>query len=173
MKDLFARYRVPLLACGLALGIQLYAMFSLKWMLMPLAFLVSGMQGTALHDAGQAGYSDATGHLFISSDCAGINYLLLLFLLPVFYFLPGMTLRKQFRYMFLFLALSWIGTLGVNAARISVSISLLNYTRTWSGLMGSWAHEATGIVYFLLFLLLYFRFLRFYFTSTPTHENIQ
>ena len=166
IKAQIIKYAVPLLAAALMLSLKLYCDYApasaLKWILGPIASLVEVINGMNFSFR-EDGYLDTTGTILLGNTCTGINFMTITLLMSVFSFLPGMPYRKQAILAVVLAAAAFLLTVFVNAFRISISIKLVKHDPSLgTGIV----HEAQGVLYYLLFLLIYYFTLRYLFTKS-------
>ena len=149
------------MALGLAFGAKaFYASASpeaLRWLLGPTTALVSALSGLRFEAEPGVGYLSRDLALVIAPACAGVNYLVIAFCALVFGFAPRIERRaRRWSWLLAAAVLAYGATLGVNGARIALSIALREAPLPL-GLDGAAAHRLVGIAVYLgsLWLLVF------------------
>jgi len=135
-------------AYGLKLGYSRAGVPDLGWILAPTAKLVGALRGERLA-AGAAGWAPPDGSYVIAPACAGVNFLILAFVVSVLGFSHRFrTSRGRFLFWLGALGGAWTMTLGVNTVRILAAIEL--YRRgSILGLDPEQLHRLLGVVVYL------------------------
>jgi exosortase K len=163
-----AKYAAPFTASVVMVAFKLYCedvpASSLKWILGPISSvveIVNGMQFTFRED----GYIDETGRILLGTTCTGLSFMTITMLMSMFSFLPGIPFRRQMLLIPVLAAGAYILTVLANSSRIAISAKLVERSDTFPALTTGAAHEAQGVLYYLLFLLIYYFTLRYLFTK--------
>jgi len=147
------------LGCALALKLH-YATASpdqLRWILTPTTFLVELLTGTSFKFESYAGYMSSDHTFLIAASCAGVNFLITVFLM--------LTLRRLWTargqsigwgFIPLIALLAYLFTLVANAARICVALSLRGLPHHDGWFDPNQLHRSEGIFIYFGFLLLLF-----------------
>lgn len=130
---------------------------ALGWILKPIAGLVAYITGDEFIFKAGTGYICATQRVIIAPACAGVNFLLMAFGMPVF---TGMHHMRKHRHRFLWLMCSLVASYGltvfVNTLRIMVSIHTFHADIYDGGLTREWVHRMEGVVIYFFFLHLFY-----------------
>ena len=150
---------VVVLLCALTLKLC-YSTASpnqLRWILAPTTTLVELVSRTEFEFESHAGYISSDRSFIIGGSCAGVNFLLISFLLLS---LPTVWRNRSRNLSWRFLprlALSaYLSTLVANTVRIAIALQLQRYPRDVSCLSPNQLHRLEGIFVYFGFLLLLF-----------------
>ncbi|HEV7670451.1 MAG TPA: exosortase K [Thermoanaerobaculia bacterium] len=111
-------------AYGLKLGYSRASVEDLGWILAPTAKLVGALRGEVL-GVTAAGWAPPDGSYVIAPACAGVNFLILAFVVSVLGFSHRFrTSRGRFLFWLGALGGAWTITLGVNTVRILAAVEL-------------------------------------------------
>lgn len=163
----------PVYLSALGIAVALGAVYGgadserLNWLLAPIAWWVEMLSGIAFEEAKGAGYVSHAYRFLIAPSCAGLRFLILVFLMLVFSFchkaasLPFPKSRKGgFLWLLLSLAFSYVFTVFINGIRIVLAVYLpllLEAVLREEGfLTPGRLHTMIGVlVYFTSLLILY------------------
>lgn len=111
-------------AYGLKLGYSRAGVPDLGWILAPTAKLVGALRGERLAPCA-AGWAPPDGSYVIAPACAGVNFLILAFVVSVLGFSYRFrSSRGRFLFWLVVLGGAWMLTLGVNTVRILAAVEL-------------------------------------------------
>lgn len=148
---------VVIVLCALALKLH-YSIASpdqLRWILGPTTALVELLSGSSFEFESYAGYMSSNHKFLIAASCAGVNFLITLFLM--------LTLRRMWpirsrdlswAFIARCAAYAYVLTIIANAVRIDIALRWRNLFPDW--LDGAQLHRAEGIFVYFGFLLLVF-----------------
>lgn len=135
-------------AYALKAGYSRASVEDLGWILAPTAKLVGALRGERLA-AGAAGWAPSDGSYVIAPACAGVNFLILAFVVSVLGFSHGFrTSRGRFLFGLGALGGAWILTLAVNTVRILAAIELYRREPP-AGWTPEQLHRLLGVVLYL------------------------
>jgi exosortase K len=116
----------------------------LRWILSPTRFVVAAVCGTGFHWESGEGYVSANRMTVIAKGCAGVNFMILAFVLLAL--CPG----RSSGWTVLALPGAYLATVGVNAVRIVAAIDLYSLDIYGAWLTPDRMHRLLGIaVYYL------------------------
>ena len=120
----------------------------LRWILAPTAFLVEMATGTGFRFEPYFGYLSDDRSFLIAAPCAGVNFLIVCFLmLAVRKVREGLLRRLP-----LYLLVAYIWTIAANAARIVIALNMqTEELHAWSD--PATAHRFEGILVYFIFLV--------------------
>jgi len=145
--------------CALALK-QYYSTATaneLRWILAPTTALVELLSGRSFEFESYTGYMSSDHTFVIAVPCAGVNFLIMAFVM--------LALRRLWRERFesvswrffpLSLAMAYVATVIANAVRICVALEIQRRSVEVSWLTGNQLHRLEGIVVYFGFLMLLF-----------------
>ncbi len=132
----------------LKLGYSRGSVEDLSWILAPTAKLVGAFRGESLV-AGAAGWAPPDGLYVIAPACAGVNFLILAFVVSVLGFAGRFrSTRGRLAFWLGALGSAWALTLGVNTVRILAAVELYRHG-SLLGLSPQSLHRLLGIVLYL------------------------
>ncbi len=135
-------------AYALKAGYSRASVEDLGWILAPTAKLVGALRGERLL-AGAAGWAPPDGSYVIAPACAGVNFLILAFVVSVLGFSHSFrTPRGRFLFGLCALGGAWAITLGVNTVRILAAIELYRREPP-AGWTPEQLHRLLGVVVYL------------------------
>ncbi|HXU32391.1 MAG TPA: exosortase K [Thermoanaerobaculia bacterium] len=135
-------------AYGLKAGYSRAAVEDLGWILAPTAKLVGALRGERLV-VGAAGWAPTDGSYVIAPACAGVNFLILAFVVSVLGFSHRFrTSRGRFFFWLGALGGAWLLTLAVNTVRILAAIELYRREPPF-GWTPEQLHRLLGVVVYL------------------------
>src|SRR5688500_11415705 len=146
---------ILLIALGLKYHYSTASVNELRWVLAPTTFLVEWVTGDYFVFESQAGYMSDDRTFLIAASCAGINFLIIAFLLLAF----GRTWRDralstEWLSVPVLFGVAYFTTLIANTTRIVVALWLRELDLGSEWLDGEGLHRAEGIVIYFGFLLL-------------------
>lgn len=130
----------------------------LLFILKPVTAVVSFALNQPFEFVGAPGYSNLDGSVLIGPSCAGINFMIILFAMLTFTFIPVFNNfnRKLLTYLLILIS-SYLIAILVNASRIITSITILKYNLLEFFHDGRLVHKGVGIlIYFFYLVLCYF-----------------
>jgi exosortase K len=128
----------------------------LRWILAPTTALVELVSGTAFEYEARAGYLSREHSFLIAPSCAGVNFLLMAFLmLTARRFLRNRPQDCRWSFIPLAAVIAYLVTLVANTARIAIALQLRQLPDN-AYLDDSQLHRIEGIVVYCGFLLLLF-----------------
>jgi exosortase K len=120
---------------------------ALQWILAPTAWLVEAVFRAPFVFEQRVGYVNTELRFAIAPSCAGVNFMIIAICTAAVGFVSYMrTLRAKLALLFASVALAYVATLGVNAARIVVALLLQAHPVSVAGLSSGQLHHAEGIV---------------------------
>ncbi|PWT92217.1 MAG: exosortase K [Blastocatellia bacterium] len=147
---------VLLVVVGLKQFYSTASVNELRWILAPTTFLVEFISGKMFAFESHAGYMSSDHKFVIAASCAGLNFLLTLFLLLT---VRRLWIRGSRNWAFIpgALAVAYVATLITNTIRIVIALWLHDSAFTLAGMNANAIHRVEGIVvYFTSLVLLYF-----------------
>jgi exosortase K len=127
--------------------------FQLQWILQPLAWLTQLVSGLPfiMNDTGE--WLNAQNNIAIVKSCAGVNFMLLSFLVSTWRLRPindqGNLLASCLYFILLSLIIAWGMTLLINTLRIFITIQLYLHEIGFPGLTSGQIHRLAGVFIFL------------------------
>ncbi|TND04831.1 MAG: sugar transferase [Bacteroidetes bacterium] len=145
----------------------------LKWLLAPVTFIVEMQSGMPYFFDEAKGYLSADGVIAIGRTCAGINFIIIAWMMA---FSMQWSRKKMMRERFLTLLYTGFtaycfGVL-VNAFRIIAATGALSFSDRVEWLGKHKTHEALGIFIYFSCLLAYYFLLRYRIKTKMPYENI-
>ena len=173
MKSNINNWLIPgimvLVALGLKLFYQTATVPDLQWVLAPTKVLVQSFTGLHFSYDATQGYVNTAHQFVIAKNCAGVNFLIIVFCTSVFGFsLKFALMRTQLLSVPVFLGLAYLLTVVVNAFRIISALIFSNSLIPVSGLDANRVHATEGVVVYLSFLLIYYLILHYFLRQKPT-----
>ena len=148
------------ISLGIAWGMKYHYSHStsedLCWILAPTAYLVEMTGGMSFEKEINTGYVDHESGIIIAPACSGVNFMIIAFCLSAFTGLKKIkTTTRQFMWIMVSIAGSYIYTLLVNTFRISLSIYSIrtDFLQTWFS--RETVHLFEGVLVYFIFLLIY------------------
>ena len=122
--------------------------------LKPLSTIVGLFFGISFgFDAAKGFYNSDLG-VVIGASCAGINFFVIVFCMLAFTFIRVFKTSWQKAAAFItFIAVSYLLSIFANTSRIIASISILEMQILPAGISSGLVHEATGILFYLVYLI--------------------
>ena len=130
---------------------------ALQWILAPTAWLVEAVFGEPFLFEQHVGYVNEHLRFAIAPSCAGVNFMIIAICTAALGFVGQMrTLPGKLALLFTSVALAYVVTIAVNAARIVIALLLQAHPVSIAGLSSGQIHHAEGIVvYFTSLCCLY------------------
>ncbi|HVF31194.1 MAG TPA: exosortase K, partial [Pyrinomonadaceae bacterium] len=141
---------ILLIALALKYHYSTASVNELRWVLAPTSALVELITGAGFTFEHHAGYMSADNTFLIAASCAGVNFLIIAFLLLTLGSVWGEETLK-WRSIPFALCASYLVALVANTTRIIVAMLLQR-----SGFGGEGLHRIEGIVVYFIFLILLF-----------------
>lgn len=131
-----------------------------KFLLYPAQEFIHYTSGKSFEYFVEYGYVQSDGLIRINKSCSGFLYLNVLIILGVAAIILNKHVKnkegKTFFVLLFSLLLSYIVCLIVNCSRIVLGIRMQNFSNFHSWFPNHFAHEMFGIIYFLLFAIVYY-----------------
>ena len=147
------------LLCALALK-QYYSTATaneLRWILAPTTLIVELLSGRSFVFESYTGYMSSDQRFVIAVPCAGVNFLIMAFLMLALRRLwTGRFQSVSWRVLPISIATAYVATVIANATRIVIALEIQRRSVEVSGLTENQLHRLEGIVVYFGFLLLLF-----------------
>ena len=147
------------LLCALALK-QYYSTATaneLRWILAPTTLIVELLSGRSFVFESYTGYMSSDQRFVIAVPCAGVNFLIMAFLMLALRRLwTGRFQSVSWRVLPISIATAYVATVIANATRIVIALEIQRRSVEVSGLTENQLHSLEGIVVYFGFLLLLF-----------------
>ena len=127
----------------------------LGWILYPTAALVKAFTSISFLFDPHKGYVAAGGAVVIGPGCAGLNFYVIALCMSTFSFI-GRFNRHKLYWFLVFVLITYVVTLCVNAFRIVGGIMLLEVGRSMNFAVSGALHSAQGTLFYFVFLIAYF-----------------
>jgi exosortase K len=129
----------------------------LRWILAPTTALVELVSGTSFAFESRAGYMSGDRTFLIASSCAGVNFLITVFLmLSMRRLLSDRSKNIAWGFIPATAVAAYLVTLAANTARISMALQLRRLPAGTGWVDASQLHRLEGIIVYFGFLLLVF-----------------
>jgi exosortase K len=129
----------------------------LSWILAPTASVVAHISGIGFENEARTGFVNHQHRVIIAPSCAGVNFLIIVFCMAVFYGIHQLNSRSIKLLWMIFSGMSaYLLTIGVNAVRIILSIYLYNLDIYWGWITPQRLHRLEGVVIYFFFLCLFY-----------------
>ena len=145
--------------CALALK-QYYSTATaneLRWILAPTTVLVELLSGRSFEFESYTGYMSSDHRFVIAVPCAGVNFLIMAFvMLSVRQLWGGRFESVSWRFLPITMAVAYVATVIVNTVRICVALEIQRRSVEVSWLTDNQLHRLEGVVVYFGFLMLLF-----------------
>jgi len=144
----------------------------LRWILAPVTVLVEAQSGIPFHFDPVEGYMNPEESISIGRTCAGVNFIIIAWLMGFTLAWPQQRdFRQRLRAWLLHGVCAYVLAVAVNAFRIVAAIGALNGSAHLEWLGKHKTHEALGIFIYFSFLLAYYFALRYFLKRHAAHAN--
>ncbi len=130
---------------------------SLSWILAPTAKVVSLVNSTPFVEQFGEGYVNLNSRVIIAKSCAGINFMIILFMMITLPVLGNLKAKRaQIGYLISALLMAYLLTILVNTIRITISMELFQLNIYNETITKALVHKIAGIgIYFSALLMIY------------------
>ena len=146
-----------LIAFGLKYHYSTAGSDELSWILAPTASVVAHISGIGFENEARTGFVNHQHRVIIAPSCAGVNFLIIVFCMMVFYGIHRLQCRRiKLLWLIISGTCAYFLTIGVNAVRIMLSIYLYNLDIYWGWVTPQRLHRLEGVVIYFFFLCLFY-----------------
>jgi exosortase K len=150
-------FAVLLCALGLKHFYSTASANELRWILAPTTVLVELLSGSQFAFESYAGYMSSDRRFLIAASCAGVNFLLMSFLLlSLRYLWSKRNGRSSWRFIPIVAVVAYVTTVFANTIRICIALELQRHPLQNDWLNASQIHRIEGIVVYFGFLVFLF-----------------
>jgi exosortase K len=128
----------------------------LRWILAPTTALVELLSGRSFQFESYTGYMSSDHTFVIAAPCAGVNFLIMAFLMLGLRRLWRDRFQASWSFLPVTAAVAYVATLITNTTRIFVALEMQKHSVEVSWLTANQLHRLEGIVVYFGFLLLLF-----------------
>jgi len=128
----------------------------LRWILAPTTALVEFLSGRSFEFESYTGYMSSDRTFVIAAPCAGVNFLIMAFLMLGLRRLWRDRFQTSWSFLPLTAAIAYVTTLITNTTRIFIALEMQKHSVEVSWLNANQLHRLEGIVVYFGFLLLLF-----------------
>jgi exosortase K len=172
-RNLFLLFIVACFAILMKIGYTFWGIHELNFLLRPVANVVGLTTGSSVVHLPDKGYLLPQAGILIDRSCSGMHFWIICFVVLM---MPVLKHRfstgKRFIFLFGTLAVSYVLTIFANSARIRFAVfsqqagDLLLGVRPHHRI-----HEASGVLVYLFFLILFYLAVDYLLNKYSTHEN--